>query len=135
MSDRVRTVEALYEAVVTDPSRWNEQMFVDWTETVDTDGSLSKVEAKYVRRALRAAQSLRGFWLEAQDRPDLRWESRVDLAMGPKAWRPVLDLAEIQLHNSRTEDSFVEVARLFRLVNHEEFLDGIDFDEWRQTQK
>lgn len=135
MSDRVAAVESLYEAVVTNPTRWNEQMFVDWTNTLDPDGSLSKVEAKYVRRALRVAQVLRIFWLETPDRPDLQWESKVDLALGPKAWRPVLDLAEVHLHDSRSEESFADVARLFPPVNGEDYLDGIGFDDWKQTQR
>jgi len=134
MSDRVAAVESLYEAVVTDPTGWNEQMFVDWVDTVDSDGSLSKVEAKYIRRALRVAQKLQVFWLGSQDRPDLGWESKVDLAFGPKAWRPVLDLSETQLASTRSAESFQDVVRLFPLVNNEEFLDGIDFDAWQQTQ-
>jgi hypothetical protein len=135
MSDRVAAVESLYEAVVTDPERWNEQMFVDWMDTIDTDGSLTRAEAKFIRRALRVAETLRAFWFEARDRPDLGWESRVDLALGPKAWRPVLDLAESQLSTSRTEECFQDVVRLFPLVNGGGFLDGIDFDEWTQAQK
>lgn len=134
MSDRVAAVEFLYEAVVTDPTAWNEQMFVDWVDTVDSGGSLSRVEAKYIRHALRVAQKLRVFWLESQDRPDLGWESKVDLVLGPKAWRPVLDLSETQLASTQSEESFQDVVRLFPLVNNEEFLDGIDFDAWKQTQ-
>jgi len=130
----IAAVESLYEAVVTDPARWNEQMFVDWTDGLDSDGSLSKVEAKLIRRALRVAQRLAVFWLEAHDRPDLGWESKVDLALGPKAWRPVLDLAEAQLDRTRSEESFQDVSRLFPLVNRESFLDGIDFDEWNLAQ-
>ncbi len=134
MSDRVRAVEGLYEAVVTDPGQWNDQMFVDWVEAVASDGPPSRAEAKYVRAAMRMAQRLRDFWLASVPRPDIEWESKVDIALGPRAWRPVLDLAQIQLDELRTEESFAEVTRLFRLVNHEEFLDGIDFYEWDQTQ-
>ena len=134
MSNRVRAVESLYEAVVMDPERWNEQMFVDWTDSFDSDGSVSRVEAKYIRRALRTAQALRTFWQDAPDRSDLTWDSRVDLALGPKAWRPVLELARIRLRSSRSEDGFIDVARLFRLVNGEDYLDGIGFDEWIRTQ-
>jgi hypothetical protein len=134
MSGRVTAVEALYEAVVTDPSSWNEQMFVDWSESVVADGPVSKDEAKYVRRALRMAQKLRAFWIDAPVRRDLGWESRVDLALGPRAWRPVLDLAEAQLRNSRSEEAFTDVANLFPLVNGEKFLDGMNFDDWRDSQ-
>lgn len=134
MSDPVAAVEALYEAVVTNPDRWNAQMFVDWTDTVDFNATPSKDEAKYLRRSLRAAQKLRSFWIGSQARPDLEWHSMVDLAMGPKAWRPVLDLADVRLRNERSEEAFTDVARLFPLVNNEEFLDGIDFEDWKKTQ-
>ena len=134
MSNRVRAVESLYEAVVLEPERWSEQMFVDWTDSVDSDGSVSRVEAKYIRQALRNAQALRTFWLSSPNRSDLRWDSRVDLALGPKAWRPVLELARTELQSSRSEDSFADVARLFRVVNGEDYLDGIGFDEWIRTQ-
>ena len=134
MSGLVSTVEALYEAVVTDPGSWNEQMFVDWADSAVSDGPVSKDEAKYVRRALRIAQKLRAFWADAPVRPDLGWESRVDLALGPKAWRPVLELAEAQLRSKRSEEAFTDVASLFPLVNGDEFLDGRSFDEWRDSQ-
>jgi hypothetical protein len=134
MSDPVAAVEALYEGVVTAPAKWNEQMFVDWTETVDSDGALTRQEARHVRRALRMAQKLRSFWMGSQDRPDLEWHSMVDLAMGPRAWRPVLDLAEVRLHEVRSEEAFTDVVRLFPLVNSEEYLDGIEFEDWKKTQ-
>jgi hypothetical protein len=134
MSGRVTAVEALYEAVATDPGSWTEQTFVDWADSVTSDGPLSKEEAKYLRRALRMAQTLRAFWANAPARPDLGWESRVDLALGPRAWRPVLDLAESQLRTSRNEEAFTEVARLFPLVNGDEFLDGANFVDWRDSQ-
>ena len=134
MSDPVAAVEALYEGVVMSPSRWNEQMFVDWTETVDSYGVLTGQEAKYIRRALRMAQKLQSFWMGSQDRPDLEWHSKVDLAMGPKAWRPVLDIAEVRLDEVRSEEAFTDVVRLFPLVNNEEFLDGVEFEDWKKTQ-
>lgn len=134
MNGSVAAVEVLYQAVVTDPARWNEQMFAEWADAVASDGAVSRQEAKYVRRALRVAQTLHAFWLEIEDRPDLGWESRVDLALGLKAWRPVLALAEIQLATSPSEGSFEDVAKLFPLVNNQEFLDGIDYDAWQQTQ-
>jgi hypothetical protein len=58
----------------------------------------------------------------------------VDLAMGPRAWRPVLDLAEVRLHEVRSEEAFTDVVRLFPLVNSEEYLDGIEFEDWKKTQ-
>jgi hypothetical protein len=134
MSGRVAAVEALYEAVVTEPGRWSAQTFLDWTDTIALDGTPSRTEAKFIRRALRMAQRLQEFWMDAPERQDIGWESRVDLALGPRAWRPVLDLAESELDASRSSEAFTDVARLFPLVNGEEFLDGMDFAAWSLTQ-
>ncbi len=134
MSSRVAAVASLYEGVVTDPDRWNDQMFIDWADAVAMDGSITKDEARQVRRAVNVARKLKRFWSEATHRSDLGWESRVDLVLGPRAWRPMLELAEIRLAATRDADAFDEVARLFRLVNQDEFMDGIDYAAWMRTQ-
>ena len=130
MMNLVGVVEDLYMGVVTDPRKWSEQSFVDWSESASSDGAINKESARFVRRAMKVAQKLRYFWLNTDDRPELAWRSKVDLALGPKAWRPVLDLATVQLRSDPSEESFEQVARLFPLVNNESFLDGIEFAAW-----
>lgn len=134
MSGLVVAVESMYQGVVTDPLKWNEQAFIDWSESLNWDGGADKVAAKHVRRAMRVAQALQRFWLDASDRGDLAWTSKVDLALGPRAWRPVLDLAQNHLLSDPSAESFGEVSRLFRLVNNESFLDGIEYSDWLGDQ-
>lgn len=135
MSTLVDAVESLYRSVVSEPSRWSEQSFIDWAESVASNRSLDREEAKAVRRTMRLAQKLQEFWLASDDRADLGWASKVDMALGPKAWRPVLDLATTQLRSESSEKAFDDVARLFRLVTNQAFLDGMDYEDWRQQQK
>ena len=130
----VGVVEDLYQGVVTDPLKWGEQSFVDWSEAASSEGAINKESARFVRRAMRVAQKLRYFWLNTDNRPEVAWRSKVDLALGPKAWRPVLDLATMQLLSDPSEESFEQVARLFPLVNNESFLDGIEFAAWIEQQ-
>jgi hypothetical protein len=134
MTDLVGAVEDLYLGVVTDPRKWSEQSFVDWSESVALDVAFDKELARYVRQAMRIAQKLQYFWRNADSRPDLEWTSKVDLALGPRAWRPILDLARAQLRTDPSEESFEEVVRLFPLVNNESFMDGIEFNQWSQQR-
>ena len=130
----LRSIEALYEAVVDDPANWGEQAFADWaSETLVDAAALPKEALREVRRALRAAQKLQVFWAGEQsavsDHDD--WRSRVDIALGPRAWRPLLDLARVGLDTSPSEELFEQVKARFALVNTDRWMDGIGYDEWQ----
>ncbi len=129
MSDLLCAVEELYMGVVSDPEQWNEQRFVDWSESV-AGGAIDRAGAKYLRRIVRVAQKLQAFWSSSTDRPDLDWRSKVDIVLGPSAWRPVLGLASHVMTADPSQELFETTAVLFRLVNNDEYLDGIDFEEW-----
>ena len=58
--------------------------------------------------------------------------ARVDTALGIKAWRPQLDLATELLARSDDESTFERVSALFRVVNNLPYLDGVDYETWRQ---
>ncbi len=129
----LRSVEQLYESVVDDPHSWNEQSFVDWaTETLADAGELPKEAQREVRRSLRAAQRLQVFWSTGQsavsDHDD--WRSRVDISLGARAWRPLLDLARIGLQNAPSEELFDQVKECFALVNSDRWMDGVTYYEW-----
>ena len=126
-------VEGLYESVVGDPSSWNDQALADWAgETLVDAAELPKEVAREVRRCLRAAQKLRTFWAEESssvvDHDD--WKARVDIALGPRAWRPTLNIATAGLHNAPSEELFAEVKERFAVVNSERWMDGIDYEDW-----
>ena len=125
-------VDRLYSGVVSDPDMWIEQRFVDWSESVSAGGDVDRIAGKYLRRILTTARKLRVFWTESADRRDLDWRSKVDIALGPRAWRPVMDLALALLESDSSEEVFDRSAELFRIVNNQPYLDGIDYEKWSE---
>lgn len=130
MSGILDDIDELYEGCVMAPERWNSQAFADWSEAVAGTNDLDRQQAKYVRRAITAARKLQAFWVDKQKASADGWHARVDLAMGPRAWRPQLDLAEYLLGSSPSQETFDRVSSLFPLVMNEPFMDGITYEEW-----
>ncbi len=136
MSDTLtllRSIDALYEGVVTDPSSWGGPAFGDWAEEV-AGAVPTRSQARAIRRCLRAAERLRDFW--AGDRAQVAaddWRTRVDVALGARAWRPTLELAMEGLTEQPGEELFLEVKRRFRIVNSQPWMDGVDFETWRAS--
>lgn len=129
----LRSIDSLYQSVVTDPENWGEQAFADWAnDTLVEAAELPREAIREVRRSLRSAQRLQTFWAGSasavSDHDD--WRSKVDIALGPKAWRPTLDLARIGLDDSPCEEIFDEVKERFAVVNSERWMEGITYEEW-----
>ncbi len=132
----LRSIENLYESVVDDPGNWGEQAFADWAnDTLVEAAELPKEAIREIRRSLRAAQKLQGFWEDQRsavsDHDD--WRSKVDIALGPRAWRPLLDLARIGLDTAPSEEIFDQVKQRFALVNSDRWMDGITYGEWAEN--
>ena len=130
----IYAIEGLYESVVTDPEAWGDQAFADWANDTLVDVSdLPKEAIRQIRRSLTAAQKLAAFWLadssQVADHDD--WRSKVDIGLGPRAWRPTLELAQVGLDEAPSEDLFLEVKGRFAVVNSERWMDGVDYDEWQ----
>ena len=129
-----RAVDALYQSVVEEPDRWGDAAFADWIDSlVDGGASIGRADAREVRAAMRNAAKLRDFWSAAPSQrrtaaPD--WESRVDVAVGPAAWRPTLELALRSLDDDGSEESFDVVGERFRLVHNTPWMDGLTYEEW-----
>lgn len=132
MSVLIREVENLYRGVVTEPDLWSSQAVADWMEGTTTSDEIDKVTAKHLRRVVTMANKLRTFWSTDPRVASgtIAWESRVDLAFGPRAWRPVLDLADHLFELRPTQELFATVATLFRVVNNRPWLDGMTYEEW-----
>jgi hypothetical protein len=133
----LRSIESLYEAVVVDPEAWGEQAFSDWaTDTLVGAEALPKTAVREVRRSLRAAQKLQAFWAgdhsQVSDHDD--WRTRVDIALGARAWRPLLDLARIGLEECPDEGLYEQVKERFAVVTSDRWMDGISFDQWRASR-
>jgi hypothetical protein len=128
----VRRVDDLYESVVTHPERWTDDSFGEWAAEVVIGSVPSKATAREIRRCLRVAVRLRDFWMVDEERPDDHgdWRTRIDLAMGPRAWRPSLAIAQIGLEEAPTEELFEEVRERFRVVNSNRWMEEVTFYEW-----
>ena len=129
----LRAIEGMYESVVVNPEAWNEQAFADWAGEALVDAAeLPRAALREIRRCLRAGQKLQAFWASSEhtvsDHDD--WRSRVDIALGSRAWRPTLDLARIGLSESPSEELFAEMKERFAVVNSERWMDGVEFEEW-----
>ena len=97
MTGLLGEVESLYTIAVMSPNALSERMISDWLDGVAATTQLDKHAAKLLRRLVRTAQKLSLFW-RSDTRVadlDLDWRTRVDIAMGPRAWRPVLDLSQV----------------------------------------
>lgn len=125
-------IDDLYHDVVMNPERWGDEACAEWLEGVAVDTtSVDRATARSLRRAVRIAGKLRGFWTSPDAdryRHEQSWETRVDLAVGIPAWRPGLEIAEADLANSPSQDGFDEVRRRFRVVNGTTWMEGIDFE-------
>lgn len=131
----VDEIDQLYEQAVLVPASRSDQALADWAEAVAEGHELDRESARYVRRCLNVARKLAAFWSDDRnttDQPD-EWRSRVDIALGARAWRPQFDLAWHLLELSPDEQTFVRVSELFRFVNNEPFLDGVSYGEWIES--
>jgi len=131
-------IEGLYQAVVTDPEVWGPQAFADWaSETLVDAGELPKDAVKQIRRSLRAAEKLRSFWADGRsavsDHDD--WRTRVDIALGVRAWRPLLDLARIGLEDSPDPELYEQVKERFAVVTSDRWMEDVSFEQWRASAK
>jgi len=129
-------IDELYEGVVLWPSVWDDAALAEWLDGVagNEEQAITKDLARELRRCVRSAQRLRTFWLvdDPSRPPDGGdWRTRVDMALGPRAWRPPLAIAQLGLAEEPSEELFEEVRERFRVVNSERWMDGIDFASWQ----
>jgi hypothetical protein len=125
-------VDDLYKSVVLQPQRWTDDAFSDWAGEAVIGSVPSKAIAREIRRILRVAVKLRDFWTEDVPRPDDHgdWRTRVDLAMGSRAWRPSLAIAQIGLEEAPSEELFDEVRERFRVVYSDRWMEEVTFFDW-----
>lgn len=132
----VRTIDAMYEVAVTSPDTWSAEAAVEWV--ADAAGSPSKDVAKQLRQAIRLSVKLAEFWRDPpatlpEDAGD--WRTRVDLVLGARAWRPVLEVARAGLGEAPSEELYQEVKDRFRLVHNSFWMEGVTYDEWREKEQ
>lgn len=130
----VDSAERLYESVVTSPDDWIESRFAEWAEEIALDGAgLDREAQRQIRKIIRSASKLKVFWSENdKGRPEDHgdWRSRVDIALGARAWRPVLDLAMHGLDVEPSAELFEVVKDRFAVVTSQRWMEGIAYVEW-----
>jgi hypothetical protein len=126
--------DGLYASVVADPDAWPDHRLAEWAGELFIDGEPPDKETrKHLRAVIRVARKLRAFWSDdSQARPDDHgdWESKVDIALGSRAWRPVLDLAMHGLATSPSPELFESVKERFAVVTSQRWMEGVDYEEW-----
>ncbi len=128
----VHSLDELYRGAVISPGEWTDARLASWADDLFAAPPGREV-ARHVRRAMRVSRKLAAFWHD----PDARvpsdagdWRTRVDLAVGASGWRPVLDVARLGLEEAPSRELFEEVGRLFRVVHHEVWMEGVSYEEW-----
>ena len=136
--EALQRVDDLYERVVLAPGSWNDEAFTDWIAEVFADGATpSRDLAREVRRCLRAARKLRDFWSDPPDGVPSDagdWRTRVDLALGIRAWRPVLGIAQAGLREAPSVELFEETKSRFREVHGTPWMEGVSYADWRAAE-
>ncbi len=129
----VHRLDDLYRTAVTAPGTWTEDAAAEWANEAFVEPPSREV-ARHVRAALRMSVKLAAFWRSPPDGvPDDAgdWSTRVDVAIGPRAWRPLLEVARAGLAERPDPDLFAEVKRRFRVVHSQHWMDGVGYEEWR----
>jgi hypothetical protein len=129
--------EDLYAGVCFEPATWPDAALADWINGVAESGEVDKETARELRRVLRSAQKLRRFWETPPaslppDHGDFR--TRVDIAVGPGAWRPLLAMARHGLAETPDSELFDEVKERFRVVAGEHWMEGVSYAEWLEAR-
>jgi hypothetical protein len=129
------SIDDLYRAAVERPQACDDATLAEWMDAaaVANEEGYPREVARELRRCVRSAQRLRDFWLQDDPTrpPDAGdWRARVDMALGPRAWRPPLAIAQIGLEREPSEQLFDEVRERFRVVNSEKWMEGVDYSAW-----
>ena len=126
----------MYETAVSFPEHWNESAAAEWAEELFVMRAPEPEVLRHIRRAVRMSLKLAEFWRDPPESMTLdtgEWRARVDIALGARAWRPVLDTARIGLASSPTEELFTEAKNLFRVVHHSFWMEGVSYREWLES--
>lgn len=130
----IEQCEQLYADACFDAESLPDTVLADWIEGIATSTEVEKEVARELRRVLRATQKLRDFWLApASERPPDHgdWHTRVDIGLGIKAWRPLLEIARIGLETQPSEELYGQVKDRFRVVSGERWMEGVTYEQWR----
>lgn len=125
-------VDDLWHRAVSDPSSVDDPALVEWLAEASAmmGERIPKEPAAVLRKVVRLARKLAGYW-RAHDPASLPdWRNGVDEALGAAGWEPQLDLVVWSLENSPDPATFDEVKRRFRVTRFTPWMEGVSYEEW-----
>lgn len=130
--EAVAAVDDLFRRAVESPDEIDDPALGDWlSDASDSLGSVvSKEDARVLRLAVRLARKLAGYWAERRGSTLPDWRNGVDEALGSRGWEVQLELAMNALERDASPDLFEEVKTRFRTARFEEWMEGVDYQEW-----
>ena len=126
-------VDDLYCQAVTTPAAIDDAALIEWMEQAMEAVAYDRAMAKPLRAAVRHARRLASRLDAAAQRfPD--WRNGVDQVLGTRGWEPQLDLVRLGLEQAPDPELFAAVKERHRAVHFTEWMEGVDYEEWRRKQ-
>ena len=130
-------VDDLYRRAVENADEIDDPVLLDWlSDASDSLGPVvSKEDARVLRLAVRLARKLAGYWTERGGATLPDWRNGVDEALGSRAWEVQLELVMNALERDASPDLFQAAKIRFRAARFEEWMEGVDYEEWVGTRE
>jgi hypothetical protein len=130
--DAARLVDDLYRRAVEDPGAIDEPLLIEWMEQAAETVAGDREQGKVLRKAVRTARKLARYWSErdASVLPD--WRNGVDEPLGSRGWQCQLDVVMTALATAPDPDLFEAAKHWHRAATFTEWMEGVDYEEWRE---
>ncbi|MDP8957817.1 MAG: hypothetical protein M3N51_01125 [Actinomycetota bacterium] len=133
-------LDRMFEAAVMQPAQQGDEDLLSWGERLLVErhetARLDRAVPRSVRRAARSAVKLRRHWLDRSGEDAAAdWRSRVDEALGGRAWLPGLQLAQWGLEAEPSHQLFEEVQERFGWCYLRPWMEGVDFEEYLAARR
>ena len=125
-------VDALYRQAVESPVAIDDSALAEWlTEVSDLLGPMvAKEDTRLLRRAARTARKLAAYWSTHDSATLPEWRNGVDEALGAQGWETALGLIMNGLARDPDAGLFAEAKDRFRNARFEEWMEGVEYEEW-----
>ena len=130
----VGAIDDLYRRSVEAPASIDDAALQEWLGGVsETLGPVvAKDDGKVLRRVVRSARKLSTYW-SSRERALPDWRNGVDEALGARAWEAQLELVMNALRRDPDPGLFDEAKARFRAARFEEWMEGVSYEEWLES--
>ncbi|MEE9299411.1 MAG: hypothetical protein V3V29_10320 [Acidimicrobiia bacterium] len=128
--DAVDRIDDLFRQAIEQSDDVSEPMLAGWLEDGVEMVGHDREQAKALRRAVRTARKLAGYWLEHDPGALPHWRNGVDEALGGRGWQSQLDLLRAALESTPDPEVFEAVRERHRAVHFTEWMEAVTYEEW-----